>query len=117
MPGSSSSGLMGHVSSPRPSPSSHFSSQPPPSTTASGTTDTTTANVVDAHKQVLAGSIAAFVSTVVCHPIDVLRTELQIRTTGTTARVCARRIRDAEGFLGFYKGLSAPLAAQAVYKA
>ncbi len=110
---------MGHFPSPPPSPSSpHFSSQPPPSTTANGSnTDTTTANVVDARKQVLAGSIAAFVSTVVCHPIDVLRTELQIQTTSTTARACARRIRDAEGLLGFYKGLSAPLAAQAVYKA
>lgn len=113
---------MGHSPSPPPSPSAHFSQPPPFSTTtasSSGTTtsDTTTVKVVDAHKQVLAGSIAAFISTLVCHPIDVLRTELQIQTTSTTARACVRRIRDAEGLRGFYKGLSAPLAAQAVYKA
>lgn len=65
----------------------------------------------------LAGSIAAFVSTLVCHPIDVLRTELQTTQETLTARACLRRIWRAEGMQGFYKGLSAPLAAQAVYKA
>jgi len=112
---------MGH-SPPSPAPPSspsspHFSTTASTSTSTSNSTDTTTVKVVDAHKQVLAGSIAAFISTLVCHPIDVLRTELQIQTTSTTARACVRRIRDAEGLRGFYKGLSAPLAAQAVYKA
>ncbi|EKU21566.1 hypothetical protein NGA_0360510, partial [Nannochloropsis gaditana CCMP526] len=72
---------------------------------------------INARKQVLAGSIAAFVSTLVCHPIDVLRTELQTTQETLTARECLRRIWRAEGMQGFYKGLSAPLAAQAVYKA
>lgn len=40
----------------------------------------------------LAGSIAASVSTVLCHPIDVVRTELQVNEQFGSARECVRRI-------------------------
>lgn len=55
-------------------------------------TTTTTAAAIHPYKEVLAGSVAAVASTLVCHPIDVLRTELQTQPQATTARACLRRI-------------------------
>ncbi len=59
---------------------------------AARVTATATAPVVHPYKEVLAGSVAALASTVVCHPIDVLRTELQTQARATTATACLRRI-------------------------
>lgn len=53
---------------------------------------TTTAAAIHPYKEVLAGSVAAVASTLVCHPIDVLRTELQTQPQATTARACLRQI-------------------------
>lgn len=61
-------------------------------TPAATTTTTPTRAAARAHKEVLAGSVAAVASTLVCHPIDVLRTELQTQAQATTARACLRRI-------------------------
>jgi hypothetical protein len=123
-----------------------------PAAAARVTVTATATAPVHPYKEVLAGSVAAVASTLVCHPIDVLRTELQTQARATTARECLRRIGGwpkwpvnqstveqprepaiewsdrltrttikitvgAEGAAGLYKGLSAPLAAQAVYKA
>lgn len=90
----------------------------------------------------ISGSIAASISTVLCHPIDVVRTELQVNRELLSARECVKRICEylhlpgpsgvivpgahparcyatvkEEGPRGLFKGMSAPLAAQAVYKA
>eukprot|EP00475_Leptophrys_vorax_P039629 TRINITY_DN7186_c0_g1_i1.p1 TRINITY_DN7186_c0_g1~~TRINITY_DN7186_c0_g1_i1.p1 ORF type:complete len:298 (+),score=44.52 TRINITY_DN7186_c0_g1_i1:25-894(+) len=67
----------------------------------------------------LAGSFSGIASTSVCHPLDTLRTRLQASQAGQYAGVldCFRQTVKNEGFLALYQGLSAPLAAQAVYKA
>jgi hypothetical protein len=41
---------------------------------------------------VIAGAIAASVSTLACHPLDVVRTELQVITSPLTARECVAKI-------------------------
>lgn len=60
--------------------------------TATTTTTATARAPVHPYKEVLAGSVAAVASTLVCHPIDVLRTELQTQAHATSARACLRRI-------------------------
>lgn len=67
-----------------------------PTPAATATTTTPTRAPARAHKEVLAGSVAAVASTLVCHPIDVLRTELQTQAQATTARACLRRIGACE---------------------
>lgn len=63
-----------------------------PPTALAPPTATATATAIHPYKEVLAGSVAAVASTLVCHPIDVLRTELQTQQRATTARACLRRI-------------------------
>jgi len=91
----------------------------------------------------IAGSIAGVVSTLVCHPFDVIRTKMQsaamespysattttsttTTTTTTSATASARSSGPVSmvsqtikqgGLRALYTGLALPLAAQAVYKA
>ena len=85
----------------------------------------------------LAGSIAGVVSTLVCHPFDVVRTKMQsavlmgssssssTTTTATTSTTATRtgplhvvsQTWKHGGIRALYTGLTLPLAAQAVYKA
>lgn len=67
-------------------------------------------------QEICCGSLAGVVSQAVCHPIDTMRTRLQ---TGNFngLRHCVTTTITQEGVSGFYRGLSAPLGAQAVYKA
>lgn len=67
-------------------------STPSPSPTTTATATAAAAAPIHPYKEVLAGSVAAVASTLVCHPIDVLRTELQTQARPTTARACLRRI-------------------------
>ena len=46
----------------------------------------------EARKQVLAGSFAASISMLVCHPIDVVRTELQVHSRVPSATICVKQI-------------------------
>jgi solute carrier family 25 carnitine/acylcarnitine transporter 20/29 len=66
----------------------------------------------------LSGSISGIASTAVCHPMDTLRTRLQASTAHYNGALdCLVQTVKNEGFMALYQGLSAPLAAQAVYKA
>lgn len=80
----------------------------------------------------IAGSVAGVVSTLVCHPFDVIRTKMQSAvimgssstaasaTTTTTAKGPLHVVSQTwkhGGARALYTGLALPLAAQAVYKA
>ena len=68
------------------------------------------------HSPMRCGVVAGMTSQIVCHPIDTIRTRLQFdRFVGL--RHCVRRTLSKEGIRGLYKGLSAPLVAQGLYKA
>lgn len=71
------------------------------------------------HSPFHCGVFAGISSQLVCHPIDTIRTRLQV---GGSKRFLG--LRDVvsntlknEGVKGFYKGLSSPLLAQGIYKA
>eukprot|EP00512_Aurantiochytrium_limacinum_P014407 CAMPEP_0171572320 /NCGR_PEP_ID=MMETSP0961-20121227/4068_1 /TAXON_ID=87120 /ORGANISM="Aurantiochytrium limacinum, Strain ATCCMYA-1381" /LENGTH=342 /DNA_ID=CAMNT_0012127175 /DNA_START=55 /DNA_END=1083 /DNA_ORIENTATION=+ len=91
---------------------------------------------------IAAGSVSGVASTLVCHPLDTIRTRLQTEDfirhrskanasvdlkTNIDANLSTRKYRGAvdcfsqtvrrEGVSALYKGLSGPLAAQAIYKA
>ncbi|CAM9134262.1 unnamed protein product, partial [Chrysoparadoxa australica] len=75
---------------------------------------------------VAAGSCAGVASTLVCHPMDTIRTRLQAQLAvrpdnGRPQRFmgvvsCFRATVSEEGARALYKGMSFPLGAQAVYK-
>ena len=68
----------------------------------------------------LAGSVAGMVSTLVCHPFDVLRVKMQstaLTTTSVGVSGTFQQTLQYGGFRALYTGLAFPLAAQAVYKA
>lgn len=62
------------------------------------------------------GVIAGVTSQIVCHPMDTIRTRMQVDRY-RSARHCFRHTMRVDGVRGLYKGLSAPLVAQGVYKA
>lgn len=68
------------------------------------------------HSPIRCGIIAGMMSQIVCHPIDTIRTRLQFdRFRGLNH--CISKTVKQEGFRALYKGLSAPLFAQGLYKA
>ena len=68
------------------------------------------------HSPVRCGVVAGMASQIICHPIDTIRTRLQFdRFVGL--RHCVWNTLKHEGSRGLYKGLSAPLIAQGLYKA
>jgi solute carrier family 25 (mitochondrial carnitine/acylcarnitine transporter), member 20/29 len=68
------------------------------------------------HSPMVCGVVAGMTSQIVCHPIDTIRTRLQFdRFKGL--RDCVGTTLRNEGARGLYKGLSAPLFAQGLYKA
>lgn len=70
-----------------------------------------------ATKSVIAGSVAGMASVVVCHPLDTIRTRLQISPLRFRGFVdCARQTLEREGAHGLYKGFLPPFFSQAVYK-
>ena len=76
---------------------------------------------------IASGSVGGIASVLVCHPLDTVRTRLQasaLAASGDARGVAyrgaadvARRTVAEEGVLALYRGMAAPLAAQAVYKA
>lgn len=70
-----------------------------------------------ATKSVLAGSVAGMASVVVCHPLDTIRTRLQISPLRFHGFVdCTRQTLEREGARALYKGFLPPFFSQAVYK-
>jgi solute carrier family 25 carnitine/acylcarnitine transporter 20/29 len=69
---------------------------------------------VEAMETVIIGSISGCLAIAVCHPIDVVRTKMQVQAS--TFGACVRDTADKEGLRGFYKGFSGPFIAQGVYK-
>lgn len=76
-------------------------------------------------KDLTAGSIGGTVSIICCHPLDTVRTRLQVDALSnapgnrlyTGAIDCLRKTIKHEGIRGLYKGMASPLAAQGFYKA
>jgi solute carrier family 25 carnitine/acylcarnitine transporter 20/29 len=68
-------------------------------------------------KDLFAGGLAGICSLIVCYPLDTMRTRLQTSTRFKGVVDCFVKTLKYEGVLAFYKGLSAPLAAQALQKA
>mmetsp|Transcript_19126 Transcript_19126/g.24121 ORF Transcript_19126/g.24121 Transcript_19126/m.24121 type:complete len:328 (+) Transcript_19126:137-1120(+) len=66
---------------------------------------------------IFAGGVAGMVSTVACHPLDTIRTRLQTTTLYAGAWECFKTMVRQEGVRSLYLGLSAPLMAQALFKA
>ena len=76
-------------------------------------------------KDLTAGSIGGTVSIFCCHPLDTIRTRLQVDAMSNTggqrlyrgAWDCLQKTVKHEGIRGLYKGMASPLAAQGFYKA
>ena len=66
---------------------------------------------------IIAGSAGGIGSTLVCHPLDTVRTRLQTASHFRGALDCFGQTVKNEGARALYKGMSVPLAFQAVYKA
>lgn len=61
----------------------------------------------------VAGGIAGVVESSCCHPLDTIKTRMQLRTKAGSKRgpiATATRIVRNEGFFALYKGLSAVMA-------
>lgn len=61
----------------------------------------------------VAGGIAGVVESSCCHPLDTIKTRMQLRTSAGSKRgpiATASRIVSHEGFFALYKGLSAVMA-------
>lgn len=81
------------------------------------TSESTTPSLSAATKSVIAGSVSGMASVVVCHPLDTIRTRLQISPLRFRGFVdCARQTLEREGARGLYKGFLPPFFSQAVYK-
>lgn len=63
----------------------------------------------------IAGSVAGIASTIAVHPLDVIRTRVQVGLFPNVSTALSRTVRE-EGFRALYKGLLPPVLAQAVYK-
>lgn len=62
---------------------------------------------------IVAGGIAGVVESSCCHPLDTIKTRMQLRTQGGSTKgpiATASRIVSNEGFFALYKGLSAVMA-------
>lgn len=71
-------------------------------------------NSPTAVESLAAGSVAGMAGILSCHPLDVIRTKMQISSASLTRAV---QITYQEGgAVGFFKGIGVPFAAQAVYK-
>jgi hypothetical protein len=64
----------------------------------------------------IAGSLSGSAGVVVCHPFDVIRTQIQSGRSERGIINCSKDIIREHGVRGFYAGLLGPFFAQAVYK-
>lgn len=67
-----------------------------------------------AFESLVAGSVSGMAAIVVCHPLDVFRTKMQIDSVSVSNAI--RLTYQEGGFSSFYKGIAVPFAAQAVFK-
>jgi len=65
----------------------------------------------------IAGSVAGMCSISVCHPLDVLRTRVQISQSQQTLLHLINKITLEKGYLALYDGFLLPFCAQSIYKA
>lgn len=65
-------------------------------------------------ESLVAGSISGMAGIVVCHPLDVIRTQMQIKSLSLGKSITL--INQEGGVRAFFKGIGVPFAAQAVYK-
>ncbi|XP_055464678.1 mitochondrial 2-oxodicarboxylate carrier isoform X3 [Psammomys obesus] len=69
-------------------------------------------------RQVVAGASAGLVEICLMHPLDVVKTRLQVQRSVMdpqsykSVRDCFRTVFRTEGFLGFYKGIVPPILAE-----
>ena len=70
-------------------------------------------------RETVAGGVAGFVATWFVHPLDTVRTRLQVAPVGlySGAWDCARRTVRGGGFTALYAGIFYPLCSQGAYKA
>jgi hypothetical protein len=68
---------------------------------------------------VIGGATGGVISTLIIHPLDVVRTKVQTSNAKqyTNALDCVNKTYHADGVKGFYRGMAAPLLAQGLYKA
>jgi len=64
----------------------------------------------------ISGSMAGIVSTLLCHPLDVIRTKMQTSSLAASQAV-SQTLQQGQGLRSLYAGLAFPLATQAAYKA
>jgi hypothetical protein len=64
----------------------------------------------------VSGSIAGITTTAVVTPLDTARTRLQASQTKASGWTVLNTVRKQEGIKALYKGMAAPLTAQAIYK-
>jgi Mitochondrial carrier protein len=67
-------------------------------------------------RDLLAGSVAGIATIVLMTPLDTARTRLQVSGSGRSGWQVMAAIRREEGGRALYKGMMAPLCAQAIYK-
>ena len=68
-----------------------------------------------AYESLLAGSVSGMAAVVVCHPLDVIRTKIQLNHNLTLSQ--AVQLSWSEGGIkGLYKGFVMPFVAQVMYK-
>jgi hypothetical protein len=68
-------------------------------------------------RDLLAGSVAGTATILIMTPLDTARTRLQVSgDTYSSGWKALSSIRHEEGFRALYKGMMAPLCAQAIYK-
>eukprot|EP00927_Polykrikos_kofoidii_P040182 TRINITY_DN34394_c0_g1_i1.p1 TRINITY_DN34394_c0_g1~~TRINITY_DN34394_c0_g1_i1.p1 ORF type:complete len:330 (-),score=40.94 TRINITY_DN34394_c0_g1_i1:28-945(-) len=85
-----------------------------------GSVDGTSGSFALASREILAGSLGGAASSVVGHPLDVVKTRLQAQTSSfrsLSTMECLRSTVRAEGTLGLWRGLGAPIVGAVVYQA
>lgn len=65
----------------------------------------------------IAGSSAGMSAITVCHPLDVLRTRLQISKSQQSLLQIVRKVTLEKGYFALYDGFLLPFCAQSIYKA
>ncbi|KAK6032271.1 2-oxodicarboxylate carrier 2 domain protein [Ostertagia ostertagi] len=68
--------------------------------------------IKDGARQFAAGGSAGLVEVCLMHPLDLIKTRLQVAQHDRGMMDCVRKTFKNEGFLGFYKGILPPILAE-----
>jgi hypothetical protein len=71
--------------------------------------------VPTAFESLIAGSLSGMAAVLACHPLDVLRTKMQVNHDMTVSQAISSTVRES-GLKSLYKGFLVPFYAQIVYK-